>query len=245
MIATRHTTLAVSTRCYDASPRPRSSGDRATASGAVGRRFESCRGHAPASGSDGNQMEPGVDEPEILSIIGQNRVAAPPSAKHNRGVHDVGCAGHAAELSDRPSRQIVQGNDLDGLGSQQPNESNLTRSIPPHLRDDTRGHSQPVSTIECARHEQHNSTIGALESDQRSCIERRTPHRLRVLEPRKIRSAARRSALVGGPPVSASISSRSPDKSSSITLSASASATYALTFGARPVLTAFFAARTN
>src|SRR6266498_5137962 len=27
--------------------RPRSSGDRATASGAVGRRFESCRGHRP------------------------------------------------------------------------------------------------------------------------------------------------------------------------------------------------------
>src|SRR5690242_4940800 len=74
------------------SPRPRSSGDRASASGAEGRRFESCRGHSSKSPSTCTNwsrraigsLRPGprCQPPTVVAVAKREREDSP-------GLHDL------------------------------------------------------------------------------------------------------------------------------------------------------------
>ena len=150
----------------------------------------------------------------------------------DRCVDYVGRRRGTAELTGCPRRCVVERDDHACGRAEKPDQSGLAGAIAPYLSDDAGGDEEGVPVVECPGDNADEPPVVAFELNQRPRVEYRVAHRPSA------RSASAFSSAVSGPPVSASISSSNAARSSSFVFCSKASATYALTLGARPSATA-------
>ena len=192
---------------------------------------------------DGDDLCRRIQDSHVFRIGRDDAVSARSRAQDDGCVDHVGRSPGSAELTRLSRSLVIEGLDLHAVGTEQPREARLATPVAPHLSHGARRRRKRILELQRSGDERHDGSIIPIERDQCTSIERQAPHRRRfrraglVATPSR-RSAARRSAVVRGPPVSANISPSKLERSSSLTFSSRAFVTYALTLAAWPRRTA-------
>lgn len=106
-----------------------------------------------------DDVESGIESAEIVSIGGDHEKAALAGDNDSGGVDHVRGAGRTAQLAGRPRCSVVEDDDVAHRRSEKPDETDLARSIPPHLAHDAGRNDKgvPVVSARATRPTTHRS----------------------------------------------------------------------------------------